>query len=257
MLDPINLSQHSMKRLLEKFRDDPVSTRVINELLATIETAAAHPLLNRLHAGNLSIDAFMRFSKIRLEIAKGFVPFLEEIVEKANRNRWSDMGEALTQNLNDECGIKNGQHKPGTDHDTWRRNYRKSLARIYPGFDGIDVERTVETLGREYSQSMERILRYPMPYLAGAFVTLEAILSAEFSAQQSYIDRNLSELTPPERLYIDHHAGHEHGHIEDAALPMLEQCAKHPDMAETMIEGIKAMATARIEVVLDGMEAAL
>lgn len=253
--------------LNEQFKDQH-SRQVLDSLNASIQTFSENPLLGNIRRRSLSLDEFIFLSKARLNAATNFVPFLSTIQRKTEEARgWEDISEALRHNLNEELGLTKQGYDPTKDHNTWREKYAYGLSRICTerrrgdstrAYDNIDVSDATEQIRAQYAKKVMAITETEsIPFLAGAFATLEGLLEQEFSVIHEYIRENISCLTTDESLYIAHHAGHEHRHLEEIAVPLLKKCQKNPDIVPAVIEGIQTMYALRHDHVLAVIEKAM
>ena len=254
----------STMNLHEQFKD-PHSRQVLDALNASIESFSENPLLGNIRGRSLSLDEFTFLSKARLNAATNFVPFLSTIQEKTEEARgWEDISEALRHNLDEELGLTKQGYDRTKDHNTWREKYAYGLSRIWTegkgddstrAYGNIDVSDATEKIRAQYGKKVMTLTETEsIPFLAGAFATLEGLLGQEFSAIHEYIRENMSWLTTDESLYIAHHAGHEHRHLEEIAVPLLKKCQKNPHIVPAVIRGIQTMYALRHDHVLAVIE---
>lgn len=118
-------------------------------------------------------------------------------------------------------------------------------------YEDIDVHEVVEKIRTEYGKTLMKLTEEDLPFLAGAFATLEGLLEQEFCAMLEYIRNQMIQLTHDELLYIAHHAGHEHRHMEEAIVPLLKICQGRPDIVPAIIRGAETMRALREHHVLD------
>lgn len=130
------------------------------------------------------------------------------------------------------------------DHETWRSRFRSGLNRVL-NLEGVSLKEiddgeTTSDVGVFYGERLKKMpAERSVPALAGAFTVLEGVLEKEFSAIFAYIKSRLNGFTSEELKYVAHHAGHEHRHFDDAAVPLLQKCTVSPHIVPEVIEGIR------------------
>jgi len=245
---------------LETLCKDRHSKEVLEALSDSLANSARSPLLSKLKDGTLSLKEFGFITKIRLDAAGNFIPFLTAAEEKVKANgEWGDMALALRENLNEELGITKGIYDANADHDVWRTRYREGIERVLStegiSFADIDANDITRDVGVFYGEELKKMsTERTVPVLAGAFTVLEGILEKEFSATLAFIRLRLRELTEKERYYIEHHAGHEHKHLSEAAIPLLKKCTSSPDIVPEVIAGMQEMEKLRTQEVLQRID---
>lgn len=249
----------TMENIKEKQRD-PHTEKVQLYIDEEIQAFSENSQLKKMREGTMSIDEFIFMIRVRLEGAKLFVPFLSVIQEKAEKTKgWEEIALALRENLNEELGIKNSQYEPSLDHDKWRNDFKIGLSHMptklrdeeggYTLMYFVDRSYTSDTIDNircSYQKRMQRMLkRKNLPYLVGAFATLEGVLAHEFKAIQAFIRQRLTWLRSDHSLYIDHHAGHENRHMTEILNPLLNKCASSPHIVPYALKGIGKMRCLR------------
>lgn len=257
-----------------KQSNDPNSGKVRNVLSNTIDEFKGETIFSRntlfrkIREEGISVDEFMFLSKARLNAATEFVPFLSAIQYKAERSHtWDDVSQALRKNLDEELGLTEEGYDKKKDHNTWREEYAYGLSRVQldrlrndPScrtrlYDHIDVSNATEEIRGKYGKKLMKLARVKdLPFLVGAFTTLEGLLEQEFNVMHSYIREKITSLTTDEMFYIAHHAGHEHRHLEEIRNPLLQMCQKYPHIVPSVLEGIGAMYNLRCDHVLSVIE---
>lgn len=242
--------------ILSEIAQDRHAKEVLWALQESIDNAANNPLLTKLQCGTLSLREFGFTAKVRLDAATNFIPFLSATEEKTRKELgWDEMASALRQNLNEELGLENGIYQSELDHDVWRDRFRSGLSTSLRVegimLNDIDDADTTHEIGIRYGERLKKMpIDKPVATLAGAFTVLEGVLEKEFSAILAYTKAYLKDLTSDELRYIAHHAGHEHRHFHEAAVPLLKKCTTSPHIIPDVIEGIRDMEKLRLRNVL-------
>jgi hypothetical protein len=245
-----------MKNLAE-FAQDRHAKEVFSALNNSLTNAANNPLLKKLHEGTMSLREFGFTAKVRLDAATNFIPFLSATEEKTKKDGgWNDMTSALRGNLNEELGLEKGTYDIEEDHETWRNRFRSGLERVLHAegisLGEIDDRDTTHDVGVFYGERLKKMpVERSVPALAGAFTVLEGVLEKEFSAILAYIKSRLKGFASEELKYVAHHAGHEHRHFDEAAIPLLQKCTLSPHIVPNVIEGIREMEKLRLCNVLE------
>lgn len=251
-----------MKNLAD-FAQDRHAKQVFSALNESVSNATDNPLLRKLNDGTLTLREFGFTVKVRLDAATNFIPFLSATEEKMRKDGgWDEMTSALRQNLNEELGLENGRYNSESDHDVWRARFRSGLTKAL-GSEGIslgeiDDRDTAHDVSILYGDVLKNMPEYrSISALAGAFTVLEGLLEKEFSAILAYTKARLKGLTSDELKYITHHAGHEHRHFYEAAVPLLQKCTVSPHVVPDVINGIRHMEKLRLHDVLERIESNL
>lgn len=245
---------------LETLCKDRHSKEAFEALSDSLASGARSPLLSKLKDGALSLKEFGFVTKVRLDAAGNFIPFLSATEKKIKvHGEWHDMALALRENLDEELGITQGIYDANADHDVWRTRYRGGIERVLGtegiSFADIDANDIIRDIGVFYGDQLKKMPNQrTAPVLAGAFTMLEGLLEKEFSATLAFIRLRLRELTEKERYYVEHHAGHEHKHLSEAAIPLLKKCTSSPDIVPEVIAGMQEMEKLRTQEVLQRID---
>lgn len=186
--------------------------------------------LEQLREGTLSLREFAFSIKVRLEAASSFIPFLTKTEQRMrSEGQWQDMADVLKSNLHDELGIVEEKEDISKAHLTWRNNFRSGIQRVLDlkgiSWEEINAKKSIQYVDSFYGGALKEFAEEDtIPALAGGFAVLEGILEQEFLSIHNYIRSNLSEMLPRERLYIEHHAGHEHKHYKECQDSLLRKC---------------------------------
>lgn len=236
-----------------------------HELISSMNTIRSHSLVLQLRSEkpNINVKKFVTVARIRLAAAQYFDRLAAAILSKARETEGAEVfATEVESNIRDENGDVDGVVHPEAAHATWRENLVRGLDRVsrlhgivFDEYDAIDLRTATTCIERLYGDELqEMIATREVPFLAGAFTALEAILWIEFMAMRKYIRQRLKELTDDESRHIFDHATHEREHLLKLLDALIRWCYASPELLPDMIHGIRTMTSVRMHGVLDVIE---